>query len=336
MHRIPTAPATAAVLVLGFLSVLTPAKSNKPGVKADSAKGTPVLWRDPGNIASLNLFYGPGGKAHEPRGAFTFDKEDLNGTNPKFDVTDEDGVKWRVKMGAEARPETVASRFVWSVGYFANEDYFMPELHVQKMQHLRRGGNLVSSDGTVHNVRLKRHSKDENKIGQWSWSKDPFTGTPEWYGLRVLMAVMNNWDLKDMNNSIYLTHGEPPEERYVVSDLGASFGSTGLNKALKGNAAAYSSSKLIKAVTPEFVDFNVPSAPAVVYYLDFPEMGQRLSLLWLGRHIPRAHARWIGHQLARLSPLQIRDAFRAGGYSPQEVEQLSSVLERRIGELEKL
>jgi hypothetical protein len=34
------------------------------------------------------------------------------------------------------------------------------------------------------------------------------------------MAVMNNWDLKDNNNSIYLTRGEPAEERYVVSDLG--------------------------------------------------------------------------------------------------------------------
>ena len=60
------------------------------------------------------------------------------------------------------------------------------------------------------------------------------------------------------------------------------------------------------------------------------------NLLWVGRHIPRAHARWMGHQLARLSPAQIRDAFRAGGYSPQEVEELSRVVERRIGELEKL
>ena len=66
---------------------------------------------------------------------------------------------------------------------FANEDYFMPVLHVQNMQRLRRGRNLVSPDGAVHAVRLKRHLKDEKKIGMWSWSKGPFTGTPEWYGL---------------------------------------------------------------------------------------------------------------------------------------------------------
>ena len=111
----------------------------------------------------------------------------------------------------------------------------------------------------MRNVRLKRHLKDEKKIGVWSWSKNPFTGTPEWYRLRVLMAVMNNWDLKDRNNSIYLTADSPPEERYVVSDLGASFGSTGLNWMLKGNPAAYCESKWIKTISPEFVDFNVPS-----------------------------------------------------------------------------
>ena len=100
MYRISKPVVTSTALVLGFLAVLTPAKSNKPSVKIDNTRGTPVLWRDPGDIASRNLFYGPGGKAHEPRGTFTFEKEDMNGTNPKFDVVDEDGVKWRVKMGA--------------------------------------------------------------------------------------------------------------------------------------------------------------------------------------------------------------------------------------------
>ena len=336
MSRTSRAVTASAILTLGIFTVLTPAKPKNPPPKIVPPTNAAVLWRDPADIASRNLFYGPGGKAHEPHGPFTFDQEDMSGTNPKFDVVDLDGVKWRVKLGPEARPETVASRLVWGVGYFANEDYFMPVLHVEKMQRLRRGRNLVSRDGTVHDVRLKRHMKDEKKLGFWSWSKGPFTGTQEWFGLRVLMAVMNNWDLKDINNSVYLTRGDPPEERYLVSDLGASFGPTGLNGMTKGNPTAYCESKLIKTVSSEYVDFNIPSAPAVGYYLDFPEMATRLSLLWLGRHIPRTNARWMGHQLARLSPAQIRDAFRAGGYSSAEVEQLSKVLERRIADLEKL
>jgi hypothetical protein len=323
-------------LALSFLAVQTEARGN-PGKAEDTPKNAiAVLWREPEDIASRNLFYGPGGKAHVPQGAFTFKEEDMAGSSPKFDVVDEEGVKWRVKMGPEARPETVASRLVWAVGYFANEDYLMPAMHVEQMPRLRRGRNLVLPGNNVHNVRLKRRLKDEKKIGSWSWAKNPFTGTREWYGLRVLMAVMNNWDLKDINNSVYLTRGEPAEEQYVVSDLGASFGSTGLNWGLKGKPAAYCDSKWIKAISPEFVDFNVPSGPAMNFYFNFYELSRRLSLLWLGHHIPRKDARWMGDLLARLSPQQIRDAFRAGGYSTDEVEQLSRALERRISELEKL
>ena len=295
-----------------------------------------MLWLDPGEIASRNLYYGPGGKAHEPKGTFTFEKEDMEGSNPKFDVVDQDGVKWKVKMGDEARPETAASRLVWAVGYFANEDYFVPVLHVQNMPHLHRGSNLVSPGGTVHNVRLKRHLKDQKKTGTWSWARDPFTGTREWYGLRVLMAVINNWDLKDTNNSIYLIQGEHPKQVYVVTDLGSSFGSPGLNWASKGNLNAFTRSKLIGKTSPEFVDFNVPSPPKLNTFVDIPELKRRLGLCWLGHHIPLTDVRWMGHLLAQLSQDQIHDAFRAAGYSPQEVEAYSRVVEQRIALLEKL
>src|SRR4029077_5537106 len=98
-----------------------------------TATGHPVLWRNPTDITSRNLFYGPGGKDHEPRGTFTFTKEDLDGTSPKFFVRDQDGVKWKVKLGSEARPETVASRLTWGIGYFANEDYFVSNLQVREL-----------------------------------------------------------------------------------------------------------------------------------------------------------------------------------------------------------
>jgi hypothetical protein len=335
MHRNSVVKASAA-LILSSLTVGTQAQVDTGSLNAPTKKFAAVLWREPKDIASRDLFYGPGGRAHAPQGTFTFKEEDMAGSQPKFDVIDQDGVIWRVKMGPEARPETAASRLVWAVGYFANEDYFMPVLHVEKMQRLRRGRDLVSPENNVYNVRLKRRMNDEKKIGSWSWAKDPFTDTREWYSLRVLMAVMNNWDLKGVNNSVYQTRGEPAEERYVVSDLGGSFGPTGFNGKLKGNPAAYCESKWIKAISPEFIDFNVPSGPALYVYANFRELARRLDLRWLGRHIPREDARWMGDLLARLAPNQIRDAFRAGGYSPQEVEQLSEVVERRISELEGL
>ena len=62
----------------------------------------PVLWNEPVDINRRNLFYGPGGEAHQPQGSFTFVKEDLGGSRPKFVVGDEDGTRWKIKLGPRA------------------------------------------------------------------------------------------------------------------------------------------------------------------------------------------------------------------------------------------
>jgi hypothetical protein len=54
------------------------------------------------------------------------------------------------------------------------------------------------------------------------------------------------------------------------------------------------------------------------------------------RHVPRADAKWIGSLLAQLSPEQIGDAFRAGGYSPEEAKAFTEVLISRIHEFNEL
>src|SRR3954447_24880071 len=106
----------AAVLMLGAAAgQSTNRLVDKKDVVEITGEGPAVLWRYPNDIATRDLIYGPGGKARAPReGLFTFVEEDSGGTNPKFDVTDSAGVKWKAKLGAEARPETVATRFVWA------------------------------------------------------------------------------------------------------------------------------------------------------------------------------------------------------------------------------
>ena len=71
---------------------------------------TAVLWSDPGNIGSKNLFWGAGGEERQPKLPVEFEKEERGGTSPKFEVRDAAGKKWGVKMGLEPRPETAASR----------------------------------------------------------------------------------------------------------------------------------------------------------------------------------------------------------------------------------
>jgi hypothetical protein len=335
-------PTILAALLLALATAGHPAQGSKPDKQPAEMKreGPAVLWRYPTDIAARNLLYGPGGKQDEPTGTFTFQKEDLGGSSPKFDVVDQQGVKWRVKMGDEARPETAASRLVWAVGYFANEDYFVPALQVKGMETLHRGQSMVKPDGVIYNVRLKRYLRGEKKIGTWTWADNPFKNTREWNGLRVLMAVINNWDLKDENNAVYQVRGpQGTEQEYMVSDLGASFGTIGLSwtrRGSKGNLSAYSQSSLIRHQTAEYVDFYVPSRPALIRFPSPHELTLRMGLRWIALGVPRADARWMGELLAHLSPQQIRDAFRAAGYSPEQVEGFSEVVEKRIAELRAL
>jgi hypothetical protein len=315
-------------------------------VKAESTQtAAPGLWRDPGDIASRNLLDGPGGKEHEPHPPFTFEKEDMEGSNPKFDVRDQDGVKWKVKLGAEAKPEVVATRLLWAIGYFANEDYFVPDFRANGMPtHLQRGNSFVGPDGSIKNVRLKRNAEGEKKIGSWEWRHNPFTGLRELNGLRVMMAVINNWDLKDDNNAVYQEkgsdNGQGPGQIYLVSDLGASFGTTNFiaSDKAKGNLESYVHSKFIRKGEDggKYVDFDDPKRPAFFVMFNAPEYLSRVNLEWIGRHIPKVDARWVGQLLGRLSQDQIRDAFRAAQYTPEEVEAFTTAVQLRIAELSQL
>ena len=337
---------TAICVVLinaSFLLLTIPAvaKDKRSRSEADHQKSKAVLWSNPGDIASRDLFYGSGGRADEPHTTYTFIKEDLNGSNPKFDVRDENGTKWRVKLGLEAQPEVAATRLLWAVGYFTEEDYFLPVLQVQNMQALKRGRKLIGPDGTMHNVRLKRDLKGEKKAGDWDWRDNPFSGTREWNGLRVMMALLNNWDLKAENNAAFEEKGDEQDAplRYMVSDLGATFGAAGITFPLshsKGDLREYSRSKFIKRATPESVDFNVPARPSLWRLVNLKAFRMRMHMRWIGQNVPRADARWIGQLLAQLSNEQIRQAFRSAGYSPQEVEGFANVVEQRINELNQL
>jgi len=70
-------------------------------------------------------------------------KEDKQGGSPKFDVRDEQGVRWKVKLGDETKAETAATRLVWAAGYYTDEDYYLPELRVDNLPALERGGKFV-------------------------------------------------------------------------------------------------------------------------------------------------------------------------------------------------
>lgn len=303
------------------------------------APGGAVLWQDPGDIGERDLYYGSGGREREPQPPFTFLEEDLDGTNPKFDVRDGAGIKWTVKLGIEARPEVAASRLVWAVGYFTRDNYYLPRIVVENMpKQLERGQEYIAPDGAMYGVRLKRSGEHERKIGYWRWKENPFSGTKELNGLRAMMSLIANLDLKDSNTGIMRTRGVDGVERdvYLINDLGCSFSKRKWPDRLKGNLDAYRQSRFIEKINENTVDFSLPKGPGTydLYHLSWHF--HSYPMRWLGKGIPIQDVRWIGALLGRLSPEQVRSAFRAAGFSEMEVDGFSEIILKRISDLGRL
>jgi hypothetical protein len=298
-------------------------------VWARQAPATPQIWADRGNVSALNLMDGPAGKK-QPGTHFKFIKESTAGSQPKFDVEDENGIKWKVKLGPEVKAETAATRLLWAAGYYVDDDFYRSQIQVEGMPRLARGRQFVHDNDTVVGVRLKRDRKsDADKY--WSWYANPFDGTREFNGLRVMMALINNWDLKEINNEMF-------DDDYQVTDLGAAFGRTGnvLTRS-KGVLKDYVASKFIAKATPTHVDFVMHSRPLFLWIFIHPKYYRSRSRMEsIAKHIPLSDARWIGDQLAQLSGEQIRDCFRAAGFSSSEVEGYAKVVTQRIADLKKL
>jgi hypothetical protein len=281
-----------------------------------------VLWRQPSDISSEDLFLGPGGDALKPDlSNVTFEKEDTTGYSVKYHVRDGAGRKWIVKIGNEARPETAAVRLLWAVGYVTEINYLAPCAHIKGAPKPRKKVERCEGDGFA-NVRFEARPDNVKRLESWEWKSNPFAGTKELNGLVVLMALLNNWDLKNDNNKILLVKGDDgaTEQRYIISDLGATFGKT-------GGAISHSRNEPEKYVKTKFVERVKGDR------LQFAFSGKQGELL---DHVTVEQAKWIGSLLAQLSDQQLQDAFRAANFEPEEIQMLTQAVRDRINQLTSL
>jgi hypothetical protein len=294
-----------------------------------------VIWRSPRNIASRNLYYGEGGKQGMPRGPFTFVKELKSGSRTIFIVKDSARKNWVVKIGDESQPETVATRLLWAAGYFSDVTYYLPKIVVRGVgAYLTSPPDEFVSGDTIFGARFEPEVKEQ--FVEWSWHDNPFEGTKEFDGLRVMMALMNNWDLKKSNNRIAYDK-RSGEMRYIIHDIGACFGKTGgVGERSKNDVDDYVGSKFIDEVKGREVDLELESTPPWILAAYPPYYINRNKMEKVGEEIPREHARWIGRLLSQLSPEQIRDAFRAAHYPERDVERYSRAVRSRIDKLARL
>src|SRR5919112_3818489 len=215
LGRIRSTFIATVVLLVSCSTVAFSQDGDKEKKKKELPQGTAVLWREPTDIDSRDLLLGPGGETMKPDvSRLTFVKEEKGGYSKKYRVKDAKGRVWVAKVGKEAQSETAAVRLVWAVGYHTEINYLVPRLKVE-------------GKGTFENVRLEARPESVDRLDEWKWAENPFVRTKELQGLIIMMALLNNWDIKDTNNKVL--HVRNPETgrdelHYVVSDLGATFG----------------------------------------------------------------------------------------------------------------
>ncbi|HJR07713.1 MAG TPA: hypothetical protein VJ842_10665 [Pyrinomonadaceae bacterium] len=278
--------------------------------------GTPVMWREPTDIATLDLFHGTGGEAGKPDlSRVTLIEKVKGGFSEKYRVRDASGREWVAKVSREAQSETAAVRLLSAVGYVTELTYLAPSVTIPG-----------TPKGTYENVRFEGRSKDVKRLDPWLWDKNPFSGKRELQGLKVMMLLLNNWDIKDDNNAILHVKNEGGESElhYIVSDLGATFGKIGSGplwalKRSRNNPADYAESKFVDHVYKDRVFFHYGGKKQDTF-----------------EDISVGDVQWIAALLSRLSDQQISDAFRAANYNTEEIGLLTSAVRSRINELVNL
>ena len=301
----------AVVLCLSFVDAGVVAKSKK---KKQAPRGTPVMWQRPSDISSRDLFLGPGGASMRPDlRRITFIKEEKGGYSKKYRVRDGSGREWVAKIGKEAQSETSAIRLLWALGYLTEVNYLVPRV-------------TIPGKGTFTNVRFEARPETWDRVGEWKWKKNPFVGSPEYQGLKIMMAMINNWDLKDSNNVIVqVGDNSDAELRYIISDLGATFGHASTTPLFwrltrsRNNPSKYANTEFLEKVKGERVVLHFG--------------GKNRGLM---KDISVRDAQWLSSWLSQLSDQQLRDAFRAANYRSDQINLLARAVRERSNELRDL
>jgi hypothetical protein len=305
-HSIAIAIALA-VGAVGCAGVGVPKAASSP--KPPSAS----MWIEPADLESRDLFYGPWGADHapDPNGVYELVELKHAGVNLGMTVKDDKGREWSVKqafpggLDPEGPVEVVVSRLLSAVGYHQPPVYFLPAFHLKD-----DFGKRVAVGGRF---RLKDPSMKET--GAWKWDDNPFVGTKEYQGLIVMLVMFNSTDLKNSNNSLYEhRNGDLVEQWYLTRDVGSALGDWNPISPRKSHAPTFERTQYILGVDGGHVQFAYNG-----WYKN----------LVRDRIAPEDVA-WISGLLGRLSDKQWRDAFRAGGYAPDEANRFIAKLRERI------
>jgi len=284
------------------------------------------IWRDPGHLDAHTLEIGPCGPRGGPQAPFHFIEEHDSGSQPCVSIRDLNARIWRVKWGAEVHTEVFGTRLAWALGYFAEPSYFVSAGVIEGARDLSKAAACLDEHGHFSNARFELDEPGVTKhfdAHGWAWHDNPFVGSPELNGLKILMMLMSNWDNKDVrdvargSNTAIFEHGN--EARYLIIDWGAALGPWGSNILQRGrwDATAFAAQN----------DLFITGVKDGVVCWGY--QGQRTDDLVTG--ITIADVRWFDAVAQRLRDEHLRAILRASGAG--EIEPFVAALRARLNRL---
>jgi hypothetical protein len=297
------------LLLPSAASSVNPLTAKEKERSAAAAPPAPMsqLWSEPDDIASRDLYFGPGGggRVPSPGVEYRFKSLDKTGHSKGYEVVDPNGIQWKVKIGDEAQPEIVVSRILWAIGYHQPVLYYVSKW--------RLAGGPTTSPGPGR-FRLE---SDHDTSGPWPWTENPFAGTPPLHGLLVADTLLNNWDLTDSNNRVYQVKeaGGGTSTWYVDQDVGCALGRTSWLLGSRNDVEGFESQSFIDGTKKGRVNF------------DYHARHGRLL-----KDVTPEDVVWTCRLLARLTDRQLDDAFRAAGYPDAVSRRYISKIKQKIQE----
>jgi hypothetical protein len=307
-----------------LLSLLLGVRATPQGAAQDA-----ILWRAPSGIGMENWTCGSAGCDHAPAPPFQFENEDTEGTFPKITVTDANGRTWSVKFGVKVIPESFCSRFVAALGYVIEPSYYVASGKIDNTSRLVSTRSFVKSDGRF--VRARFQLRDSSSLAflpkhAWSLTDNPFRGTHELAGLRVLLMLLSNWDAKDSrsgqeSSNTAVFRGPGGQMLYSFFDWGSTLGHWGnIMRRTRSDCSGFSADtpRLITGVHGNVVDWGYTGK-----HEDDVRNGITVDDL-----------RWLAPRLAAITDEQIRAGLKASGANDRQVASWTESLESRIHEIE--
>ena len=108
-----------------------------------------------------------------------------------------------MKWGHEVQVESLATRLAWAAGYFVETTYYVGAGEIVNPGTLQRASQNIDADGRFRDARFELDEDDVIKHfdeHSWAWNDNPFVGSHELNGLKIVMMWLSNWDAKDVRD----------------------------------------------------------------------------------------------------------------------------------------